>query len=56
MVHAEHADVADRFRGRDTLLRFPADRQIQSLFDPDDHGSSDEVSAAVMGQLAMVKR
>ena len=45
--------VADRFGDMDTLLRFPTDRQIQSFFTSDDHGSYNDGHAAVMGQLAM---
>jgi hypothetical protein len=48
--------VADRFGDMDQLLRLPTDRQIQSLFNSDNHGSRDEVSAVVMGQLALLRR
>jgi hypothetical protein len=32
VIHAQDGNVADRFGGMDTLLRVPADRQIQPLF------------------------
>jgi hypothetical protein len=48
--------VADCFGRVDPLFRFPADRQIQSFFNSDNHGRCDDGHTAVMGQLAMGKR
>ena len=32
VIHAQNGNVADSFGGMNTLLRFPADRQIQPFF------------------------
>jgi hypothetical protein len=39
IIHAQNGNVADRFGNMNTLLRFPADRQIQALFDSEHHRS-----------------
>ncbi len=54
MIDAEYPNVTDWFGDMDQLLRFPTDRQIQSFFYSDHHGSCDQRHVVMMGQLVMV--